>query len=239
MRRRRPPVLLPGGPLVFPDPSEADREGLLAIGGDLSVERLLLAYERGIFPWYGAGLPPLWWSPDPRAVMTPERLHVARSLRRFLRHGDFTLSWNRAFRSVMLACADREEGTWILPEMIEAYSALHALGHAHSLEVWADGELVGGLYGVQRGALFAAESMFHRRTNASKVALVTAVRSLFRAGIRLFEVQFVTEHLASLGAFSVPRAAYLELLTGCVHRAVDLRDPTLETGVSEPSLPPE
>lgn len=187
-----------------------DDEGLLAIGGDLSAERLLFAYEHGIFPWYDEGLPPMWWCPNPRAVMDAEHLHVSRSLRRVLRAQRFEVSFDRAFREVMLECGrERESGTWILPEMVEAYSGLHELGHAHSVEVWLEGTLVGGLYGVQRGALFAAESMFHRATDASKVALVTAVESFFAAGIQLFDVQFVTPHLASLGAYEIPRAEYL------------------------------
>lgn len=211
---RRLTFLGPGSPLSFPDASESDDEGLLAVGGDLSPARLLLAYERGIFPWYSAGMPPLWWSPDPRALMTRERLHVSRSLRRTLRSGRFEVSFDRAFAEVIGACAaNREGGTWILPEMKEAYTQLHRLGHAHSFEVWHDGQLAGGLYGVRRGALFAAESMFHVVTDASKVALAVALDTLFRAGVQLFDVQFVTEHLASLGAFEVARDDYLRQLT--------------------------
>ena len=192
MRARRGPMLLAPGQLpAFPDPRTADDDGLVAIGGDLGVERLLLAYESGIFPWYDQDLPPLWWSPDPRTVLQLENLHISRSLRRVLRQHRFELSWNQAFAEVIRACGEkRETGTWILPEMVHAYSRLHELGHAHSLEVWTEGQLAGGLYGVQRGALFAAESMFHRRPNASKVALVASVQSLFRRGIRLFDVQF-------------------------------------------------
>lgn len=206
--------LMPGGPLAFPDPNLADDEGLLAIGGDLSVERLLFAYEHGIFPWYDEGLPPMWWSPDPRAVMDVSHLHVSRSLNRVLRSARFEVSFDRAFRAVMLECGrERESGTWILPEMVEAYTALHELGHAHSVEVWRNQQLVGGLYGVQRGRLFAAESMFHRERDASKVALVTAVQQFFSTGTTLFDVQFLTPHLASLGAYELPRRRYLELCT--------------------------
>ncbi|MDF3071031.1 MAG: aat [Polyangiaceae bacterium] len=211
---RRLTFLGPGSPLSFPDPSESDDEGLLAVGGDLSPARLLFAYESGIFPWYSAGVPPLWWSPNPRAVMTRERLHVSRSLRRTLRGGDFEVSFDRAFVQVIEACAfNREGGTWILPEMMLAYTQLHQLGHAHSFEVWHHGELAGGLYGVRRGALFAAESMFHTVTDASKVALAVALDTLFRAGMRVFDVQFVTGHLASLGAYEVPRPEYLDALS--------------------------
>jgi leucyl/phenylalanyl-tRNA--protein transferase len=209
--RKKPLFLAPGAPLTFPDPAGSDDEGLLAIGGDLSPERLLFAYEHGIFPWYDEGLPPMWWCPNPRAVMDAAELHVSRSLRRVLRSGRFQVSFDQAFRAVMLECGrERESGTWILPEMVEAYTELHALGHAHSVEVWRGHELVGGLYGVQRGALFAAESMFHRERDASKVALASAIRRLFTAGVTLFDVQFLTPHLQSLGAYEIPRSEYLE-----------------------------
>ena len=224
MRRHRGVLLIPPrGPLVFPDPRSADAGGLVAVGGDLSPERLLLAYDRGIFPWYDAGYPPCWWSPDPRAILDPETLHASRSLARALRRGGFELSWNRDFGRVMAECGrQRPGGTWIFAEMLEAYRRLHQLGHAHSLEVWVDGELVGGLYGVQRGGLFAAESMFHRRKNASKIALVAAVRSVFAAEIRLFDVQFLTPHLASLGVFEIPRDEYLARLEAVRELRVDL-----------------
>jgi leucyl/phenylalanyl-tRNA---protein transferase len=207
---RRLTFLGPGSPLSFPDPNDSDDEGLLAVGGDLSPARLLFAYESGVFPWYSAGVPPLWWSPNPRALMDREHLHVSRSLRRTLRSGRFEVTFDRAFSEVISACAsNREGGTWILPEMMLAYNQLHQLGHAHSFEVWHAGKLVGGLYGVRRGGLFAAESMFHVVTDASKVALAVSIDTLFRAGIRVFDVQFVTEHLASLGAYSIEREDYL------------------------------
>ncbi|HEV8548112.1 MAG TPA: leucyl/phenylalanyl-tRNA--protein transferase, partial [Polyangiaceae bacterium] len=189
----------------------------------LSPSRLLVAYEQGIFPWYAEGLPPMWWCPDPRAVAEPATLHVSKSLARELRKGRFNVTFDHAFADVMRECGrEREGGTWILPEMFEAYVHLHALGHARSFEVWLDERLVGGLYGVQRGALFAAESMFHRETNASKVALVAAVRSLFAAGIELFDVQFTTPHLASLGIHDLPRRAYLARLRVAVAKNVRL-----------------
>ena len=223
--RARPVLLRADVPRLFPDPESADGEGLLAVGGDLGVERLLAAYEQGIFPWYSQGMPPLWWSPDPRTVMDNERLHVSRSLERELRRERFRVSVNSAFERVMLECGrEREDGTWILPEMVRAYARLHELGHAASFEVWRDDELVGGLYGVQRGALFAAESMFHRETNASKVALVAAVRALFSAGIELFDVQFLTSHLASLGAYEISRREYLTRLRAARSRSVRLPD---------------
>ena len=218
---------------MFPDPRDSDEEGLVAVGGDLSVERLLLAYERGIFPWYNEGLPPLWWSPDPRTVIDADQLHVSRSMRRRLRQvvrGEqgLALSFNQAFKRVMQECGnERSEGTWILPDMLDAYTRLHELGHAHSFEVWRGHELVGGLYGVQRGALFAAESMFHRETDASKVALIASVRALFAAGIQTFDVQFLTSHLSSLGAREIPRRQYLERVGRAVAQPVDVRDLTL------------
>jgi leucyl/phenylalanyl-tRNA---protein transferase len=223
-RRAAAPVRLrQGGAPTFPDPRRYDQEGLVAVGGDLSPARLLLAYRSGIFPWYGEGYLPLWWSPDPRAVFDPGCLHVSKSLSKCLRRKDFELSWNRAFRAVMTACGDlRATGTWILPEMVDAYERLHQRGAAHSLEVWRGDQLVGGIYGVQVGALFAAESMFHRATDMSKVALVALVRSAFAAGIELLDVQMPNEHLLSLGCRTVPRADYLRQLAAVVDRSVDL-----------------
>lgn len=221
---RLPVVLAAGAPPVFPDPSRAAADGLLAIGGDLSSARLLAAYRSGIFPWYDTGYPPMWWSPDPRALLDPDALHVSRSLQKVLRRGDFTLSWNGCFERVMRECAARRKGgTWIVPEMVEAYARLHREGHAHSLEVFCGAELVGGVYGVQVGGLFAAESMFHRATDMSKVALVALVRSLFRAGIRLLDVQMPTGHLERMGARTVRRIDYLPLLPSACAVAIDLR----------------
>lgn len=217
-------LLLPGGPIAFPDPNDSDDEGLVAIGGDLSSRRLLRAYSCGIFPWYDEGVPPLWWSPNPRTIIEAADLHVSRSLTRVLRKETFRVSWNQCFERVMRACGVRESGTWILPEMIDAYVRLHREGHAHSIEVWSGEALVGGLYGVQRGALFAAESMFHRETNASKVALVYAVRSVFPAGIQLFDVQLMTGHLASLGAREIPRVEYLARVAAATRGNADLAD---------------
>lgn len=223
-RRTQPVELAIGAAPRFPDPNDFDADGLVAFSGALTPATLLAAYSAGIFPWYSEETVPLWWSPDPRAVMTPDRLHVSRSLQKTIRRGGFELSWNRCFEAVMTCCGEnRDEGTWVMPEMVEAYVALHRLGHAHSLEVWMDGQLVGGTYGVQRGALFAAESMFHRRTDMSKVALVALVRSLFAAGIELLDVQFVTPHLASMGAFTMPRSAYLRAVRSAAAKGVDLR----------------
>jgi leucyl/phenylalanyl-tRNA--protein transferase len=222
--RPQPLFLRAGDPPGFPDPEPFDREGLVAIGGDLAPERLVLAYRSGIFPWYAQGYVPMWWSPDPRALLTPEAMHVSRSMRPVLERGDFELTWNRCFTRVMSECGrHRPEGTWVIPEMVTAYTRLHELGHAHSLEVWCEGELVAGTYGVQVGGLFAAESKFHRRTDMSKVALAALVRSVFAAGVQLLDVQFGTPHLLSLGAFEVPRAVYLKRLRAVRDADVDLR----------------
>jgi len=221
-----PLALKPGDPPVFPDPRRADGDGLIAIGGDLSEARLAAAYDHGIFPCHGPDSPPIWWSPDPRAVLQPETLHVSRRLKRRLRQRPFQLTWNRAFLKVMRACGrDRADGRWIVPDMLRAYHRIHEQGWSHSLEVWQDARLVGGLYGVQRGRLFAAESMFHLVTDASKIALVSAVRALHSAGIELFDVQYLTPHLASLGAREWPRDAYLERLGELVGSPLDLSDP--------------
>jgi leucyl/phenylalanyl-tRNA---protein transferase len=220
---QRPVLLSPDAPPVFPDPRRGDDEGLVAIGGDLSVERLRAAYTAGIFPWYNDGFPVLWWSPNPRAILPAEELHVSRSLARRLANKNYTLTWNLAFSEVISACGQgRKGGTWIVPEMRRAYQKLHLEGHAHSLEVWQENRLVGGLYGVQCGALFAAESMFHRVTDASKIAVVAASRSLQRAGVQLFDVQFATSHLRSLGVREISRDDYLARAARASGVAVDL-----------------
>lgn len=222
-RRARPALLARNSPPTFPNPSGSDAEGLVAIGGDLSSERLLAAYEQGIFPWYSEGLPPMWWSPDPRCLMDPERLHVSRSLAREIRRGRFRLTVDRAFEQVMVECGrERDDGTWIIPEMLAAYVRLHHEGHAHSVEAWDGERLVGGLYGVRRGALFAAESMFHRERNASKVVLAVTVRAFFSAGIELFDVQFLTPHLESLGAYEMRRAEYLSRVSEVRHKVASV-----------------
>jgi leucyl/phenylalanyl-tRNA--protein transferase len=190
-----------------------DPNGLLAAGGDLSPERLTDAYARGIFPWFGDDDPLLWWSPDPRMVLFVNELHVSRSLRRVVKSGRFTVTLDRAFRDVMAGCAGPRAdgaGTWITDAMVEAYAALAARGIAHSVEVWADGRLAGGLYGVALGRMFYGESMFARQSDASKVALVTLIRQLERWGFEMIDCQMSTEHLASLGAREVPRAEFLD-----------------------------
>ena len=208
----------------FPDPQHAE-DGLVAVGGDLSSERLLHAYDVGVFPWFSEREIPLWWAPDPRAVLEPDKLHVSRRLARRIAHGGFELTWNRAFRDVIRECGRlRSDGTWIHQAMVDAYVELHELGHAHSLEVWVDGSLAAGLYGVQRGGLFAAESKFHRVRDMSKVALVACSRTLARAGVELFDVQFKTAHLERLGVQEWPRARYLRELERVRGLPIGLRD---------------
>ncbi|MGC6489282.1 MAG: leucyl/phenylalanyl-tRNA--protein transferase [Planctomycetota bacterium] len=232
---RAPVFLSPGDPVAFPDPRAYDPEGLVAVGGDLSPERLTAAYASGVFPWYDEGYLPMWWSPDPRGVVAADDLHVSRSLAKVLRRGDYRLTWNHDFRAVMAACGEqRAGGTWIFDEMLEAYGELHRRGRAHSLEVWRGEELVGGTYGVQAGGLFAAESKFHRRTDMSKVALVALVRSLSRAGVSLIDVQFVTDHLRGLGARQISRADYLARLEFARCADVDLTDLSPTVGLDLP-----
>ena len=205
-----------GGPLWFPPASRAVEGGLLMAGGDLSPERLLCAYARGIFPWYGEDSPILWWSPDPRCVLFPEKLYVGSRLRRVMGSGRFWFSVDACFDRVIRACACTpragQEGTWIVPDMIAAYERLHALGHAHSVEVWQDGELAGGLYGVQRGRAFFGESMFHWRSDASKAAVVHLVTWLRQRGVAMVDCQQTTPHMLRLGAEEIPRSLFLKRL---------------------------
>ncbi len=189
--------------------------GLLAAGGGLSVPRLLDAYERGCFPWYSEGEPVLWWSPDPRMVLLPDELHVARSLRRRVRRGGFEVRIDHAFRRVIAACAgarDGETGTWISADIRRAYEDLYQAGHAHSIETWMDGQLAGGLYGVAIGRVFFGESMFAHQDDASKLALVFLVTQLARWGFGLIDCQQKTPHLASFGAREIPRSDFLRRL---------------------------
>jgi leucyl/phenylalanyl-tRNA--protein transferase len=194
------------------NPEAADETGLVAVGGDLRPERLLQAYCQGVFPWYAEDYPICWWSPDPRAIFELDGLHVPRRLQRTIRSGKFELTVNEDFAGVIRGCADRDDGTWILPEMIDAYETLHGLGHAHSVEAWLDGVLAGGIYGVAIGGLFAGESMFYRARDASKVALAYLVERLRERGFELFDIQFVTEHTGRLGAVEIPRREYLARL---------------------------
>jgi len=201
----------------FPDPALADADGLVAVGGDLSMPRLLAAYRRGIFPW--TVNPITWWSPDPRAIFELDGFHVPRSLAKLIRKGVFEITANRAFRKVMEGCAAPAPGrrqTWITPEFITAYVRLHKAGHAHSVECWQGGELVGGIYGVAIGGFFAGESMFHRAANASKVALYRLVQRLRERRFTLFDIQMVTPVTRQLGADEIPRTEYLKRLRTAV-----------------------
>ena len=216
------PVYRLGTEPLFPDPEESDESGLLAVGGDLEPQRLLTAYACGIFPWYSEGQPILWYSPDPRALLVPSALHVPRSLRRTLRRGRYALRFDSAFAEVVRACAEAprpdHDGTWITAEMQRAYLRLHELGFAHSAEAWEEGALVGGVYGVSLGGAFFAESMFARRNDASKAALVGLVEQLARWNFDLFDCQIPSDHVARFGARPMARRAFLELLRASLAR---------------------
>jgi len=204
----------------FPDPSLANEEGLLAAGGDLSPQTLLAAYARGIFPWYAEDQPVLWWSPDPRMVLFPAEFHCSKRLARRMRQGVYSISFDEAFDDIIETCAEiprhGEGGTWILPEMMDAYRRLHQLGHAHSVEVWDNregvSEIVGGLYGVLLNRVFFAESMFSRRRDASKVALAALCERALQEEWTLIDCQFHTDHLQSLGAREIARDRFLQLI---------------------------
>jgi leucyl/phenylalanyl-tRNA--protein transferase len=208
---------------LFLDPEFADEMGLVAVGGDLEPRQLVQAYCSGIFPWFDAESPVLWWSPDPRAIFEMDGLHVSRRLARTLRSGKFRCTIDQAFGQVIRGCADREEGTWLTREMIHAYERLHRLGVAHSAEAWQEGELAGGVYGVAIRGLFAAESMFTRRTDGSKAALVFLMEHLRGRGYQLFDIQKVTPHTLRLGAVEIPRREYLERLKKALESAVSFR----------------
>lgn len=212
MKRIQP--LDPLAPGTFPDPERALAEpnGLLAFGGDLSPQRLVAAYAHGIFPWYSEGDPLLWWSPDPRCVFATDGVHASHSLAKFLRKCGWHWSMDHAFEDVMRACAaprDGQPGTWITPDMIIAYTNLHLLGYAHSLEVWEGDALIGGIYGVAVGRMFSGESMFSRRTNASKVALLMLARVLRERGFPWIDAQVPNPHLLGMGARMLPRKQFL------------------------------
>jgi|SRR3990172_10722193 len=231
--------------LRFPPVEIASPEGLLAVGGDLRAERLLAAYRHGVFPWYNEGQPILWWSPDPRAVLLPDELRISRSLRKVLRRGTYRVTLDTCFRAVITACAaprlkdrhgrdadapldhraySRTGGTWITPEMIEAYCLLHEQGYAHSVEAWRGDELAGGLYGVALGGAFFGESMFARATDASKAALALLVRQIKAWGFALIDCQLPSAHLLSLGAREIRRREFLDRLQAAL-RQPDRRGP--------------
>lgn len=212
--------------IVFPPADHAEPDGLLAVGGDLSCERLLLAYKLGIFPWYNDEQPILWWSPDPRLILEPEEFRVARRLGQTIKKGIFQVTFDRAFPKVIEACARTlrkgQEGTWITREMQQAYTRLHQMGFAHSAESWSEGELVGGIYGVSLGKAFFGESMFFSKTDASKVALAFLIERLKKWGFHMLDAQVTTRHLESLGAKEIPRKLFLKKLENA------LRFPTIK-----------
>ena len=220
------PVFLLSENVAFPPAHFATPEGLLAVGGDLSQERLLSAYRKGIFPWYSVNEPILWWSPDPRLVLYPGELHVSRTLNRVMRKNRFTVTMDGAFEDVITACAktrtQNEEGTWIVDDMQAAYCRLYEAGYAHSVESWLDGRLVGGLYGVSLGRCFFGESMFSNASNASNVALVALARHLMTLSFDFIDCQVTTAHLMRFGAREIPRSQFLKEL----HKA--LAGPTLK-----------
>ena len=202
--------------LWFPPVDEAAPDGLLAIGGDLNTERLLLAYRSGIFPWFNEDEPPLWWSPDPRFVLFPQELYVSKSMQQLLKRRAFKMTVNKAFTEVILNCGRQkrkgQDGTWITAEIEEAYTALHRLGHAVSVEAWQGDELVGGLYGIRMGSFFFGESMFAKVSNASKYAFIAFIQQLQKEGVLLIDCQIYTEHLESLGAMMIERKEFIKLL---------------------------
>ncbi len=202
--------------VVFPDPRRANPDGLLAIGGDLSVTRLLLAYRLGIFPWYEDGYPILWWSPPRRCVVDPAAFHISRSLGRLLRQGRFTITFDQAFPAVMRACGETRieegKGTWITEDMIHAYCTLHEAGFAHSAEAWYEGQLAGGIYGVSLGSAFFGESMFKRVTNASKIAFAVLAQRLSDWQFSMIDCQITNPHLQRLGSYEISRAEFLRRL---------------------------
>lgn len=202
--------------LFFPDVSEADKQGILAVGGDLSPERLMLAYRSGIFPWFDSDEPILWWSPAERMVLFPDELVVSKSMRSIFRKDIFTVTFNKDFRAVISNCSqisrNSQPGTWITDDMIEAYVKLHELGYAKSVEVWQDEELVGGLYGIDLGHIFCGESMFSKVSNASKVAFITLVENLKIRKYKLIDCQVHNDHLESLGAREINREEFMRIL---------------------------
>lgn len=221
--------------LWFPPVDQAldDPDGLLAAGGDLSAERLLLAYRNGIFPWFDDQQPILWWSPDPRCILRPDELHVSRSLRKLIRQQRYQVSFDRCFEQVMAACSEPrpdQPGTWITTEMKEAYQQLHRQGVAHSVEVWNQKQLVGGLYGLAIGKLFFGESMFSRAANASKVGFVHLVEQLKLWDYALIDCQVDSDHLATLGASSIPRHQFIQILRD----HIDLPSPSNWNQISLP-----
>ncbi len=211
------PIYLLNDSLVFPHPSLSNEDGIIAVGGDLSVKRLILAYENGIFPWYNDTDPIIWWSPDPRFVLFPEKIKISKSTRQVIRNSGFSITYDTVFESVIQNCQQidrgaQRRGTWITEDMLQAYIKLHEAGYAHSVEVWKEDKLVGGLYGVSIGKCFFGESMFHLASNASKVALADLTSNLHRHGFWLIDCQQETDHLKRLGAEAISRMDFLQYL---------------------------
>ncbi len=205
----------------FPPAEYSDPDGILAVGGDLSPERLLEAYTHGIFPWYSSETPIIWWSPDPRFVIFPKAVNLSKSMKQVLKRKIFDIKFDTSFREVITECSGKrkhEKGTWITAEMIEAYVVLHKLGYAHSIEAWREGKLVGGLYGVSLGGMFFGESMFSRESNASKAAFIVLADNLSRLNFDLIDSQVHTDHMESLGAFEMDRDIFLSLVAVSVQR---------------------
>ena len=217
-----PVYWLPAEVVDFPDPEGANDDGIVAVGGDLSPERILLAYQQGLFPWFNEGDPILWWSPDPRFVLFPSDLKVSKSMRPYFNKPKLRLTYDQAFNEVITSCQQMyrpgQGGTWITDEMRNAYIVLHKLGFAHSVEVWQDDQLVGGLYGIALGNVFFGESMFAKVSNASKFGFISLVKALQKRGYQLIDCQQETAHLASLGARPIPRFEFLHQL-----KMIDLR----------------
>jgi len=210
-----------GNDPIFPPVEYSNEEGILAVGGDLSLGRLIDAYTNGIFPWYSSETPIIWWSPDPRFVIYPDSINISKSMRQILRRNIFEIRYDTSFREVITACSKErkhERGTWITPEMIEAYVALHNLGLAHSIEAWNDGKLAGGLYGVSIGRMFFGESMFSFENNASKAAFIVLGAHLVKLGFDLIDSQVYTRHMESLGAFKMDRRDFIDILKRSVKK---------------------
>lgn len=202
--------------MYFPDPNTASAEGIVAVGGDLSIERLILAYKNGIFPWFNEEDIPIWWSPDPRSVLFTKDVKISKSMRNVFNQGKFYFTVDKAFNEVLINCRNirvDEEGTWITHDIMQAYTELHQLGVAHSVEVWEEGELVGGLYGLSFGKMFFGESMFSKVSNSSKAAFIFLAKQLHSLGFEIIDCQVHTKHLESLGAVELSRSVFLEKLS--------------------------
>jgi leucyl/phenylalanyl-tRNA---protein transferase len=212
--------------IYFPDPRDTTEEGIVAFGGNLEPQTLITAYRKGIFPWPIEGLPLAWFCPEERAILEYKDIHIPRSLKRVIKDHPFTFTIDKDFRAVIKACAkakrNNQQGTWITPHIIRAYSELHRIGHAHSVEVWEEGQLVGGLYGVDAGGLFAGESMFHIRPNASKLAILHLMEHLHNAGVDWIDIQVMTPHMEMLGAKLIDRDEFLERLKDALDRGIKL-----------------